>query len=105
MPTQVYVSEGGFEFRFPFKRGTAVLDISSATAKECALYPPSGAVKVKTGADFVTDGTDGLLKYSTVAADIDEKGYWDIQGKIVLGGQEIFSSIIRVQAVIPLEDR
>ena len=39
------------------------------------------------------DGTDGQLRYTTVANDIDEAGHWHIQGKIINASGTFYSSI------------
>lgn len=60
--------------------GTAI-DISNATNIEFVFKKPSGASITRTGL-FVTDGTDGLVKYTLIADDIDEIGTWKIQVNI-----------------------
>ena len=57
-----------------------VVDISDATVKQLILEAPSGAKKTKT-AVFVTDGSDGLIKYVTVDNDLDEvsEQHWEYQ--------------------------
>jgi hypothetical protein len=99
-----FVGEGGFEFQFSFVRGSDALNISAASVKECCLCAPNGSKTIRTNAQFVSDGSDGLLKYTSVAADFNSPGDWQLQGKVVLAGQEIFSSIIHITAVTPLED-
>ena len=60
----------------------AVVDVSSATTKEIILEKPDGSTVTKTAA-FVTDGTDGKIKYTTIAGDLDQVGRWRIQGRII----------------------
>ncbi len=52
-------------------------DLSGVTIanQRFVFTKPSGARLVVTPA-FVTDGTDGQLRYTTVAGDIDELGAW-----------------------------
>ena len=61
----------------------SILDISSATTKELIFKSPLGIVKTKT-ASFTTDGTDGKIEWTTVAADLDVIGEWKLQAYIVL---------------------
>ena len=61
------------------------MDISTATVKQFILKKPSGSVVTKT-ASFDTDGTDGVLKYETVADDLDEDGTWQLQVRLVMTG-------------------
>jgi hypothetical protein len=62
------------------------VNLSSATTKNIVLRSPSGVVATKTGA-FVTDGSDGKLKYTTTAeADLNEAGFWKAQAALVMTG-------------------
>ena len=64
--------------------GTATpFNLSSATDLELIFNSPSGVVKTKT-ASFVTDGSDGKIKYITVDGDLDEVGLWRLQARVVL---------------------
>lgn len=69
--------------------GTAV-DISSYTTKQFILTDPDGTAATKT-ALFDTDGTDGVLKYTTVDGDIDTAGNWHVQARIAKAGSELTS--------------
>lgn len=60
-----------------------IIDVSSATAKVVLFKKPSGRVASRT-LDFLTDGIDGRLKYTTVANDLDECGVWMIQVSITM---------------------
>ncbi len=82
---EVHVSDVGTVIELTFKDAASVVDISGATTKEVWLSDPSGNTAKKAGT-FVTDGTDGKLKYTTVALDIDEAGTWKVQGYIVSAG-------------------
>ena len=63
----------------------AIVDVSSATTIQIKFRKPDGEVVTVTGA-LVTDGTDGLIKYTTVAASfLDEAGPWSAQVRVVLG--------------------
>jgi hypothetical protein len=57
--------------------GSAV-DLSVTTAKTWTVQKPSGA-QVTWTPSFVTDGTDGYLKYTTAANDLDQEGVWRVQ--------------------------
>ncbi len=48
-------------------------DISTATTKRILITQPDGTVLTKT-ASFDTDGTDGVLTYTTIAGDLDLDG-------------------------------
>lgn len=74
----VYVGDVGTVFRMTVIEDDVALDISSATVTQFKFKPPEGATKV-VDADFYTDGTDGILQYSTEADLIDEAGRWILQ--------------------------
>ena len=57
------------------------VDISSATKKQIKLCGPSGTVTAYD-AEFVTDGTDGKIKYTCSVAVLSESGRWRAQGYI-----------------------
>lgn len=80
---EIFVGDVGTAFTLTVVEGTSVVDISSASVKEILFQKPSGTVVTKT-ATFQTDGTDGKIRYITIAGDIDESGYWLYQGHIVL---------------------
>lgn len=73
--------------------GVAV-DISTATTLTIFLKPPAGAaLRTKTGV-LDTTGVDGLMKYVTVAGDLDPIGEWVIQGYVVLtSSQKWFTDV------------
>lgn len=51
----------------------APFPLSTATTKQILITQPSGTVLTKT-ASFLTDGTDGVLTYTTIAGDLDLNG-------------------------------
>lgn len=64
--------------------GSTIVDISSATVtKDIKFQKPDGTLTTKPAA-FKTDGTDGILQYTTVADDLDMTGFWTIQAYVVL---------------------
>ena len=57
-------------------------DLSGLDVMNIEVRSPSGTIKT-FAASFVTDGTDGLIEYVTVAdTDLDEVGTWKIQAFI-----------------------
>lgn len=80
----IYVHNGdiGTIFRLTITdtAGTAI-DVSTASVKYIYFQDPSGN-KVKKTATFTTDGTDGIIQYTTIAGDIDEEGVWQVQGYV-----------------------
>ena len=70
-----------------------VVDISGASSKNIYFQKPDGTDITQAGS-LTTDGTDGLLQYATIAADLDQVGLWSYQAKVVLGTGTWSSSII-----------
>jgi len=62
--------------------GVTPQDVSGATTKEILLVSPNGVILTKT-ASFVTNGTDGKLKYVTVANDVTVAGGWTARAHVV----------------------
>lgn len=75
----------GLVVTFTVKRDGIPLDISTASTKNLLFNPPSGSLLTKAGT-FVTDGTDGKLRYTTIAGDLDEAGVWEVAADIVMTG-------------------
>jgi hypothetical protein len=69
------------------------LDVSAATVKQIRWKKPSGAYEVRT-ATFVTDGTDGRIRYVTIAGDLDELGAWEYQAYLELAGRQFHTSLL-----------
>lgn len=63
--------------------GTAI-DVSTATDISFIFRMPDGTVKTKTGT-FKTDGSDGIVRYTTIADDLDQAGAIDLQVQLTLG--------------------
>ena len=88
---EIHVGDIGVELEATITDGSAV-DVSSNTLMEIWLKAPSGTKSGKT-AVFKTDGTDGIIKYTTLANDLYEVGSWGIQAKIKLSGDTFHSDI------------
>ena len=75
-----------------------VLPINDATIKEIILRKPDKTVVTKV-AIFTTTGTDGQIEYITILDDLDQKGSWSIQGRIVTPSGEWKSSIAKFKVL------
>lgn len=83
---EIHQEDIGTAFTITIMDDTAVVDISSATVtKQIKFKKPSGTVVTKNGV-FVTDGTDGKLRYTSIADDLDEAGKWYLQVYLILTG-------------------
>lgn len=80
---EIRLGDVGTVFEATIKDGSTVVDISGATTKQLIFKGPSGSSKTKEGA-FTTTGTDGKLRYTTVAGDLDQAGVWSLQAYVVM---------------------
>jgi len=64
--------------------GTTAVDVSTATKLQLIFEDPNGTSLPKT-AVLNTTGTDGKIKYVSVAGDIDVVGTWQVQGYVEFG--------------------
>ena len=80
---EIHLGDIGTVFVVTVKDGSSTIDISGATTKQIILVAPDGGKLTKT-ASFTTDGTDGKMQYAAVSGDLDEAGWWKLQGRVVL---------------------
>ena len=73
------------------------VNVSTATLLQITFSKPDASIVVKT-ASFVTDGTDGNIKYVTVAGDLDQSGTWSLQADVTMPGG-VWSSDIQKMKV------
>lgn len=75
---------------------TTPVDISTSTSVEIVFKKADGSTLSVTGA-FLTDGTDGKVYYDTSAGDVDQIGYWKVQGKVNFPNGNFYSDIHKFQ--------
>jgi len=85
MTQEVHVGDIGTVFEITVTEDDVALNISSATVLQMLFKKPSGTVLTKT-AVFTGDGSDGLIQYTSIEADLDEAGIWYMQGRVTLPG-------------------
>ena len=86
---EIHKSDIGTVFKVTIKDSASAVDISTATTKQIIFKKPGGGKLEKT-ASFFTDGTDGVITYTTISGDLSEEGMWKLQGYIVLSGGNTF---------------
>jgi hypothetical protein len=89
---EIHVGDIGTVLRVTVKDGTAVVNISSATSKIIILEDPDGNNSEKV-ASFTTDGTDGKIQCTTITGDLDQRGNWSIQAKVVMPSGTWYSDV------------
>lgn len=77
---EIHVNDIGTVFEVTVMDGANVLDISSASSLRILLRKPGGNVVLDKAAVLSGDGTDGKMRYVSVADDLDIAGKWKIQG-------------------------
>lgn len=82
-----------------------LVDVSSATAFVLTFVRPLDAttlVKTNPEVKFLTDGTDSLIHYLTVKADLDQEGLWKAQLRVLMPTGEWYTSEISFFVKTPL---
>ena len=84
---EIHKGDIGTKFILTLKDGGTAVNVATASSTKNIIFKkPSGAVVTK-GASFTSSsGADGKIKYTTVAGDLDEVGYWEIQAHVVVTG-------------------
>lgn len=88
---EIHVNDEGINFLVNLLDCSSVVDISAATTKQIIFQKPDCTVITKT-ATFYTDGTDGILSYSSVTGDLDLAGVWRIQAYVITPSGKYHSS-------------
>ena len=61
---EIHVGDIGTVFTLTIKDGSSVIDLSGATTKQIILRKPDRVTSSTKTASFVTDGSDGKIKYT-----------------------------------------
>lgn len=84
---EIHVGDIGTIFELTLMDDTVVVDVSTAVGagtKVIHFVKPDGTSTTEEAA-FVTDGTDGKIKFTTPdALFLSDAGSWKIQGKVTL---------------------
>jgi hypothetical protein len=75
------------------------MNLSTATKMQFVFTKPDGSEVVRD-AEFFTNGTDGMVQYSTQAGDLDMEGDWKWQGEITLP-DDFLHTDIQIFTVLP----
>lgn len=83
MACGIHVGDVGTQFRVTVQDcNSTVIDISDATTTEIIFKKPNGDTITQT-AYFLTDGSDGIIRYIAASGDLDTTGSWKIQSHII----------------------
>lgn len=73
----------------------SALNVSTSTEKEILLQGPEDTAATAKTAVFYTDGSDGIIQYTTTSADdLDHEGQWQAQAYCLLSGGSVWRSSI-----------
>jgi hypothetical protein len=99
----VHTNEEGIIFHLIVTDEDGVdLDVSAVDSKLIHFVKPDGTTLSKTAA-YTSDGTDGEIQYTSVAADIDQVGRWSYQGYVeITDGAHLHTEVATFDVVAPL---
>lgn len=91
---EIYVGDIGTQFRFTIKEESVAVDLQdlSPTTKTLKFKKPDGTTVEKT-ASFYTDGSDGIITYTSESGFLDIAGTWRVQGFLDFGATEFNTDI------------
>lgn len=92
MASEIHAGDIGTIFRITIKDGDSIVDVSSVDSKTIYLQKPDSSTLTKA-ASYYTDGTDGIIQYTTESGDLDQVGTWQIQARIDFG-TDVFNTNI-----------
>lgn len=82
----IHVDDYGTIIRATIVEDGTALDISTATVKKFYIQKPGTTSPDEYTAEFYTDGSDGIIQYTTEDGDLDTVGLWKIQAYIEMTG-------------------
>lgn len=102
---RIQVGDAGAQFRLTIKRGDESANVSTVLAKSMTFTRPDGS-NFQQDAGFYTDGSDGIICYTTVASDLNMAGDWSVQARVDLGDSdfesEVHSFVVHEKATAPV---
>jgi len=73
------------------------VDVSSATAMPIVFKRPDGVANLEVSGEFLTDGTDSIIRYQTVDGDLTPIGDWEGQLNVTLDDGSFYTTIIEFE--------
>lgn len=92
MASEIHVNDIGTRFLFTVKDNGEIVNVSGAPMITIAFRKPSDSVVYRNGLIYTT-GTDGKIYYDSVVGDLDEAGYYKLQGQIQLASGTYYTDI------------
>lgn len=83
---EIHVADVGLVITATIQDGGNIVDVSSATGAGTKMitFQRPDKTTFQVAASFVTDGTDGKIKYTTLSTDLNQAGAWTLQGVVAV---------------------
>ena len=89
---RILVNDSGAQFRLTIRNAQGTTDVSGVVTKLMTFHRPDGST-IQREAAFYTDGTDGVICYTTIAGDLNVSGAWRVLAHVDFGQTEFQSEI------------
>jgi len=77
----IHVNDVGTVFEVTLKDCAALVDLSTTSVRQIKFKKPDGTY-LTVSANFKTDGSDGIIQYTSQVGDMDQVGNWEIRAII-----------------------
>ena len=78
---EIHLNDIGTVFEITLMDGDVVVPLDTATSLQVLFLKPDQSIATKT-ATLKTDGTDGILQYTTIDGDLSAIGKWKVQARV-----------------------
>ena len=101
---KIHLHDAGVQFRLTIRNGETKADVSGVQSKLMTFVRPDGAAFDRE-ARFFSDGSDGIICYTTSGSDLAAVGEWQVQATVDFGDEEFRSEIHSFTVHEPEESR
>lgn len=102
---EIHRLDSGTDFEFEVYNNGAPADLSSATVKRFKFRKPDfDQTRIVRDAQFLTDGTDGILYYRFDDDELDILGPWEAEVYLEFLGWKGHTSIVTFEVCSIIED-
>jgi hypothetical protein len=88
---EIHLNNVGTEFRVTVLESGSAVNVSAAT-NYIKFSKPDNTLVTQSGTLY-TDGSDGIITYTSASGDLDTVGTWKIQAFVDFGVNEFYSDI------------
>lgn len=90
---EIHKGDIGTVFECAVKDGTSAVDVSTTIDKLIFFRKSDKVTVLSFSASFVTDGSNGKIKYVSESGDLDTVGIWKLQGKVIFASGVWYSDV------------